>query len=303
MSIAILFPGQGAQNVGMGSGLLERSSIARELFLEASEILGFDITELCTKGPEDKIHKTEFSQPALFVHSYAAFKQLEVEQPDLIEAVSCFAGLSLGEYTAVAAAGGLKFADGVRLVRLRGQAMQAAADATPSAMTSVLGMEEEKLRDVCKRVSSEDSYVRLANLLCPGNIAISGHTSAIESAEAECAAAGAMKTIRLQVAGAFHTEIMRPAVEPLETALRDTEFLKTTKPVYSNVDAAPHAAADEIRNLLAKQVVSPVLWEASLRALTGRPGVEKCMEVGTGRVLAGTLKRVSRKFPCENYGD
>ncbi|MFN3191664.1 MAG: ACP S-malonyltransferase [Aureliella sp.] len=303
MSVALLFPGQGAQNVGMGGPLLERSEIARQLFAQASDILSFDISDLCQNGPEDQIHKTEFSQPALFVHSFAALKQLEAEQPDLLGETSCVAGLSLGEYTAVAAAGGISFEDGVRLVRIRGQAMQAAADATPSGMASILGLDLERLEELCAGVSSDLSYARPANLLCPGNIAISGHLEAIEAAEKACTEAGAMRTIRLQVAGAFHTEIMRPAVAALEEALENATFSRTTIPVLSNVDAACHQEPDEIKGLLAKQVVSPVLWEKSLRQITDSGLAKRCIEVGTGRVLAGTLKRVARKFPCENYGD
>lgn len=303
MSVALLFPGQGAQNVGMGGPLLERSEIARELFAQASEILSFDIAALCQNGPEEQIHKTEFSQPALFVHSYAALKQLEAEQPDLLGQTNCVAGLSLGEYTAVAASGGIRFEDGVRLVQIRGQAMQAAADATPSGMASVLGLDLEKLGEVCESISSESSYARPANLLCPGNIAISGHLDAIDAAEQACSEAGAMRTIRLQVAGAFHTEIMRPAVAALEEALGNTTFSKTSIPVLSNVDAACHQDPEDIKALLARQVVSPVLWEKSLRQITDSGLAQRCIEIGTGRVLAGTLKRVARKFPCENYGD
>ncbi len=302
MKRALLFPGQGAQNVGMGAALAERSSHARELFSEASSILGYDLLELCTKGPVEQLNRTEFSQPALFVHSFAALQQLQLEQPQLWNEVVCLAGLSLGEYTAVAAAGGISFSDGVRLVQTRGAAMQKAADQVESGMSSILGLAPERLEEICQACSTDEQYVRLANLLCPGNVAISGHLSAVQAAEEKCCEEGAMRAIRLQVAGAFHTEIMRPAVAALEEALAAVDLNPLRLPVYSNVDAKPHTAADEFRELLARQVVSPVLWEQSLRNVLDA-GVEACTEVGTGKVLAGTLKRIQRKLPCENFGD
>jgi len=286
----------------MGAALAKRSSIASDLFAEAGEILGFDLLELCTNGSAERLNRTEFSQPALFVHSFAALKQLESEQATLWDSVHSVAGLSLGEYTAVAAAGGITFADGVRLVSTRGKAMQAAADAVESGMSSILGIDAEKLQAVCEEASSDDCYVRVANLLCPGNIAISGHIPALERAEVLSTEAGAIRAIRLQVAGAFHTEIMRSAVETLENALADVPFQRTSIPVVSNVDASPHLEPDEIRDLLAKQVVTPVLWESSLNSMI-KSGTEKFIEVGPGRVLAGTLKRINRKMPCENFGD
>lgn len=302
MKVSLLFPGQGAQSVGMGVELVNRSEIARGLYVKANDILGFDLLQLCCDGPADQLNRTEFAQPALFVHSYAALKQLESEQPDLWDSVTSVAGLSLGEYTAVAAAGGLSFEDGLKLVSIRGQAMQAAADVVESGMSSVLGLEVDALSKLCEQASSEQAFVRVANLLCPGNTAISGHISALEKAEALCTEAGAMKTVRLQVAGAFHTPIMQSAVETLTAAFSDVRFNTTRVGVFSNVDGAPHTTADEIRALLAKQVVEPVLWEASLRAILDS-GVEKFLEIGTGRVLAGTLKRINRKIPCENFGN
>ena len=286
----------------MAVTLTERSEIARELFDKAADVLGYDLLGLCKAGPADQLNKTEFCQPALFVHSYASLKQLEADRPDLWNPVFGVAGLSLGEYTAVAAAGGLSFEDGVKLVSIRGKAMQSAADATDSGMASVLGLDEEKLQEVCNSASTDSEFVKVANLLCPGNIAISGHAAAVERAENLSTEAGAMKSVRLAVAGAFHTEIMRPAVSTLAEALAEVEFGATKVPVYSNVDAKPHSEPEEFRQLLSKQVVAPVLWEASLRALLDQ-GAEQFVEIGTGRVLAGTLKRVNRKIKCESIGD
>ena len=297
-----MFPGQGAQVVGMGAALTTRSPVAAELFAEASQILGFDLRKLCADGPLEQLSRTEFSQPALFVHSYAALKQLEIERPELWSDVVGVAGLSLGEYTAVASAGGISFADGVRLVQQRGLAMQSAADAVPSSMSSVLGLDQAKLEEICKSVSSNDSFVHVANLLCPGNIAISGHTGAVEAAEAASVAAGAMKAVRLQVAGAFHTAIMQPAVAKLQAALALVQFLPMRVPVYSNVDGLPHTDSHEISGLLCRQVVSPVQWESTLKNFISA-GVDQFFEIGAGRVLAGTLKRVDRKAKCENFGE
>lgn len=303
MGTALLFPGQGAQTVGMGQGLTQRSADAKNLFAEASDILGFDLLKLCHEGPAEELNRTEYSQPALFVHSYAALKELETLRPELWSSVTAVAGLSLGEYTAVAAAGGITFADGVRLVQARGRAMQAAADATPSGMSSVLGLTTEQLDEACQKATQgPTSFVQLANLLCPGNIAISGHLDALARAEELSTAAGAIKAIRLPVAGAFHTAIMESAVEQLIEALSKVTFQKTRVPVYSNVDAQPHSAAADFVALLPQQVVSPVLWEKSLVELIAS-GIEQFIEIGAGRVLAGTLKRVNRKVACENIGD
>lgn len=286
----------------MGQGLLAKSSRTQELFDQAREILGFDLLQLCLSGPADQLNRTEYSQPALYVHSLAALYQLEAERPDLWNDVGAVAGLSLGEYTAIAAAGGLSFEDGLRLVHTRGLAMQAAADQVSSGMSSVIGFDVDKLRQVCIECTQGSEFVEVANLLCPGNIAISGHIPAIERAEKAVVAAGAMKAIRLAVAGGFHTALMQPAVGRLTEALTRAEFKTPRVPVVSNVDAAAHTQPDELRALLARQIISPVLWEASLRQLMAA-GQTAFIEIGAGKVLAGTLKRIDRKAACESFGD
>jgi [acyl-carrier-protein] S-malonyltransferase len=301
-SIALLFPGQGAQTVGMGQGLLAKSTLTQRLFDEAREVLGFDLLQLCLSGPAEQLNRTEYSQPALYVHSLAAFGHLLEQRPQLWDEVKAVAGLSLGEYTAIAAAGGLSFADGLRLVHTRGLAMQAAADQVASGMASVIGLELDQLKHVCTAASTGTEFVEVANLLCPGNIAISGHVAAIERAEKAAVEAGAMKAIRLAVAGAFHTALMQPALGRLNEALTRAEFHTTRVPVFSNVDAQPHSEPDEIRGLLGRQIISPVLWEATLRNLLAA-GHDAFIEVGAGKVLAGTLKRIDRKAACESFGD
>ncbi len=301
-SAGILFPGQGAQSIGMGRWLCETYPVARRLFDTASEVLGYDLADVCWTGPAEKLNATEFSQPALFVVGMAAATVLAEEQPALIETIQAAAGLSLGEYTAVCFAGGLEFPDAVRLVQRRGQAMQAAADAVDSGMASVLGLDLDAVEKLCVENREDGEVLQPANLLCPGNIAVSGHNSAIDRMQPAALEAGAMKVIKLAVAGAFHTSLMAPAVAALSEALTEMPINDTRIPVYSNVDAAPHQSADEIRDLLSKQVVSPVLWESSIRKILA-DGIEGLMEAGTGRVLRGTVKRIARKTPMDGFGD
>lgn len=286
----------------MGKNLYDSHPTAKRRFEEASEILGYDLAELCFHGSEEKLNATEFSQPALFVVGMAAADVLRETQPERLSAAKAAAGLSLGEYTAVCFAGGLSFADGVRLVQRRGQAMQAAADSADSGMASVLGLDLEQIEQLCEQCREGDEVLQPANLLCPGNIAVSGHQSAISRLVPAATEAGAVKVIPLSVAGAFHTSIMQPAVEKLKAALEEMPITDTALPVYSNVDAAPHQSADEIRDLLSRQVVGTVRWEDSVRAMLD-DGIEGFEELGTGRVLRGTIKRISRKIPTDGFGD
>lgn len=286
----------------MGQSLHAQHAMVRERFTEASDLLGYDLAKICFEGPAEKLNATEFSQPALFVTSIAASEVLRAERPEWAERVGATAGLSLGEYTAVCFAGGLPFADALRLVQRRGRAMQAAADQVDSGMCSVLGLSPEQVNEICRDVRRDDEVLMPANLLCPGNVAVSGHRTALERLEPVALERGAMKVVPLAVAGAFHTPLMQPAVESLRQALLESSPVDTYLPVYSNVDGEPHQVAGLIRDLLARQVVNPVLWEKSLRQMI-RDGVEGFVEVGTGRVLRGTLKRIDRKIPAEGFGD
>ncbi|MBI2804337.1 MAG: ACP S-malonyltransferase [Planctomycetes bacterium] len=295
--IAILFPGQGAQYVGMAQQLCESLPVARKLFDEAAGILGYDLLEICTKGPREKLDSTATSQPAIYVASLAALESLRSQSPDIQKDCIATAGLSLGEYTALAFAGVFSFADGLRLVKTRGEAMQAASDATPSGMVSVLLLTIDKVEELCARARTVGT-MQIANLLCPGNTVVSGTKAACDEIEKLAAEAGA-KTIRLAVAGAFHTDIMKPADETLAAALEQTDLQPAKIPVWSNVDARPHTAPEEIRALLVRQVLQPVQWETTLRGLLAA-GVEKFYELGPQRVLAGLLKRVDRKMECVN---
>lgn len=294
---AFLFPGQGAQSVGMGRQLAESNPAARRLYEEAGQVLGYDLADLCANGPVERLNATVISQPAIFVTSLAALEELRRTEPDILNQCTAAAGLSLGEYTALTFAGALSFADGLRLVQQRGAAMQAAADATPSGMVSILGMETERVEALCAEARSA-GRLEIANLLCPGNIVVSGDKAACEAVERLAEAAGG-RTVRLAVAGAFHTEIMKPADEALAAALAGVPLQAPRVPVWSNVDARPHTDPAEIRRLLVQQVLRPVLWEQTMRNLLAQ-GVDRFYEIGPGRVLAGLLKRVQRKVDCRN---
>ena len=296
-STAFLFPGQGAQTVGMCRDLYNDLPAARSLFDRAEVELGFDLAEICFNGPEEKLNATDISQPALYVCSMAAVESLKASEPDVVESVQYAAGLSLGEYSAIAFAGGISFEDGLKLVRKRGQAMQAASDATPSGMVSILGLDSDQVQLICDAAREEGEIMQMANFLCPGNIAVSGHKASCDVVLDISEEMGAMKSVPLTVAGAFHTEIMRSAVDQLKEALEQVEIQPLRIPVYTNVDAKPHTDPEEIRALLLEQVCSPVLWQASMQAMLDE-GVEQFYEVGPGRVLRSLLKRLARKTPC-----
>jgi [acyl-carrier-protein] S-malonyltransferase len=299
--IAFLFPGQGAQTIGMGRQAAESLPSARRLYDRANEILGYDLARLCFEGPAEELDSTVCSQPALFVTSLVAIELLRQSSPEVVLSCEATAGLSLGEYTALVFAGAMEFDDGLRLVAVRGEAMQAAADATPSGMVSILGLERAQVEALCES-ARQGEVLQIANLLCPGNIVISGANSACERAAEMAPAAGAMKAVPLAVAGAFHTPLMGSAVDRLKAALADTLIRRPAIPVISNVDAQAHDDPDVIRELLLKQVVSPVRWEDSMRNLLGL-GYDQFYEVGPGRVLRGLLKRIERRVSCQGVFD
>ncbi len=294
---AILFPGQGAQTVGMGKAVLESSPAARALFDEAKSILGYDLADVCLNGPAERLNSTVVSQPAIFVGGLAALEVLKASDLAAIDSCIATAGLSLGEYTALVFAGAMSFRDGLKLVQKRGEAMQAAADDTPSGMVSILMLDPPLIEEIVAAARSE-GLIQIANLLCPGNTVVSGTKAACAAAQKLAEEKGA-RTVVLPVAGAFHTPLMKPADEQLAKALESAELKAPRVPVWSNVDAKPHTDPAEIRGLLVRQVLQPVLWEETMRQLLAA-GVEQFHEVGPGRVLAGLLKRVNRKIYCRN---
>ena len=296
---AFLFPGQGAQSVGMGSEAATATDAGRQLFATAAEVLGYDLAQLCAEGPAEKLDRTDYSQPALFVCSLAAVEQLRTERPELVDGCDITAGLSLGEYTALVFAGAMSFEDGLRVVQKRGQAMQAAAEATESGMVAAIMLDPEKVEAV-REAAREAGSIEIANYLCPGNTVLSGDAAAIARATELIEEHGG-RAAPLTVAGAFHTDLMKPADDELAAALADVAIQTPRIPVLSNVDAQPHTDADSIRRTLVRQVLSPVRWEDSIRAMMAG-GVEQFTEVGPGSVLRGLMKRIDRKAKFESVG-
>lgn len=283
----------------MGQTLAEALPSARALFDSASDILGYDLAEICFSGPVDRLNSTVVSQPAIYVTSLAALESLKASSREKVEQCEGAAGLSLGEYTALVFAGVMSFEDGLRLVQQRGEAMQMASDATPSGMVSVLGLEPDVVERLCEEHRGDGEVLRIANYLCPGNLAVSGSRAACERLTEAAEAAGAMKVVPLAVAGAFHSSLMQPAVERLSSALANVSFAAPRIPVILNVTGRPSEDPESIRQTLIRQVVEPVQWEESMRWMLAE-GYGQFFEVGPGRVLRGLLRRMDRKLPCES---
>lgn len=297
--IAFYFPGQGAQAVGMAGALAATLPAAQALFDRAAAHLGYDLLEVCVNGPAERLNATAVSQPAIFCASLAALEHLKATDPAAVGACTGAAGLSLGEYTALAFAGALSFDDGLAVVAERGRAMQAAAEATPGGMVSIVGLDVAEVEAlVAEARAAAGGTLEVANLLCPGNTVVSGSAAGID-ALVVLAETRDLRAVRLAVAGAFHTDLMKPADAALAAILRSVRVESPRVPVWSNVGAAAHADPDEIRDSLVRQVVCPVLWEATMRGMMAA-GFDKFYEIGPGRVLAGLLKRVHRKADVTN---
>jgi [acyl-carrier-protein] S-malonyltransferase len=295
---AILFPGQGAQHVGMGREFFESSKAARSIFERADAALGIALSKLCFEGPAAELERTDVCQPAILVCSTAIVAALE-ERGALRRSDFAFAaGLSLGEYTALCFAGAIGFEDAVRLVRARGQGMQRASEDPPSGMVALLGASEEQARAVCAKHAQGEVLVA-ANFLGPGNVAISGTKTALARVAENAKADGIRRAIPLGVAGAFHSPLMKPGVATLEAAFAKVKLAAPAIPVVSNVTAQPHGAPDSIRATLLAQVTSPVLWEKSTRELLAR-GVTDFLEPGPGAVLTGLVRKVDANARCVN---
>ena len=298
---AVFFPGQGSQSVGMVGQWCDANPAAAELFTRASAILGYDLAAICKNGPVDHLNTTAISQPAILVTSLAMLEVLKSRADNPLGSVSMAAGLSLGEYTALVFAGSIDFDDAVRLVDVRGRAMQECAEVRPGTMLAVLGLDRESIQTLCDQVRGGD-VLALANVLCPGNCVVSGSAEACQRLAEAAEAAGAMKCVRLEVAGAFHTPMMEPAVAHLRDAIAAVTIRSPRIPVVSNVDARPHSDPADIRRLLARQVVGVVEWQASVEYLLS-VGVGSIWEVGPGRVLRGLMKRIDRSVVCSGVLD
>ena len=292
---ALLFAGQGAQVVGMGKDLAENSPAAKAWFDRANAALGYDLTAICLSGPEPELTKTEHAQPGIFLVSWVAFELLKERVPSLV--FEATAGLSLGEFTALTAAGAVSFEDGLKVVRQRGRFMQEACAATQGGMAAIIGLNEAVTREVCA-----ETGVVLANLNCPGQLVISGPTEKLGPACALAKAKGAMRALPLPVAGAYHSPLMASAQPKLEAELARVTWRDPVVPVISNVTAQPHGGPGAIRGRLVEQVTSSVRWEESMRYLIGQ-GFTRFIELGPGRALSGFLKRIDKTAQVLNVED
>jgi [acyl-carrier-protein] S-malonyltransferase len=282
---AYIFPGQGAQFTGMGLDLYNNSQMAHELFEKANEILGFRITDIMFEGTADQLKQTNVTQPAIFLHSVILAKVLGNSfQPEMV------AGHSLGELSALVAAGVLSFEDGLQLVSKRAKAMQKACEIMPSTMAAVLGLEDQVVEEVCDVV---DGVVVAANYNCPGQLVISGEVSAIETACELLKEKGARRALVLPVGGAFHSPMMEPAREELAAAIKETQFNEPACPVYQNVPASAVTSATEIKENLMKQLTAPVKWTQSIQSMIADGGTQ-FIEVGPGKVLQGLMRKIDR---------
>lgn len=298
----ILFPGQGAQRVGMMADVAAGSPAGKAIFDTANAVLGFDLASICFGGPEERLNATDVAQPALFAASVAMWKALEAAGLTEQYKPDGAAGLSLGEYTALWLAGCFSFEDGLRIVRARGELMQAAAVASPSGMVSIMGLDEPAVVELCGKARHGAEVLSPANFNCPGQIVVSGSAAACERVVPLTEAAGG-KAIPLKVAGAFHSELMRPAAEKLAVVLAGVKIQAPTMPVLSNVTGTYHECNPErIRQLLVEQVTQSVRWEQDIRQLLAdRYG--RFVEVGPGRVLTGLLRKIERKAEAVNISD
>jgi [acyl-carrier-protein] S-malonyltransferase len=298
MKTAFLFPGQGAQTVGMGRDIAEAFSPAKAFYKKANEIVGYDLQDICFNGPQDKLDSTTISQPAIFVTSAALLEVFKNCSGGSNVQADVTAGLSLGEYTALYAAGAISFEDGLRLVQKRGIAMQAAASATQGSMVSILGLDTEKVRQLCTKAADGELLV-CANFNCPGQVVLSGARSACERAERLAAEFGALKAVMLRVAGAFHSNMMGPAADTLRQALAQTNISSPSVKVVANISANYYESAQEIREGLTKQLVQSILWQNCMEKLLA-DGVDTFYEIGPGRVLTGLMRKINRKANIVN---
>jgi len=281
----------------MGRALYDGSAVARAVFDEADEALGFALSRLCFEGPEDALQSTANTQPAILTHSVAALADLRARSPERLDGAAFAAGHSLGEYSACVASGALRFADAVRLVRRRGELMQEAVPAGVGAMAAIIGLAAEDVEAACREAAG-DGVVSAANYNSPEQTVIAGHAAAVDRASAACLARGAKRALRLPVSAPFHSALMRPARERMEELLRKTDFADSEVPVVTNVDAEPASSGDVLRDSLVRQIDSPVRWVESVRRIAAL-GVDRALEIGPGNVLAGLVRRIEKTIRVE----
>ena len=299
MTLALLFPGQGSQSVGMGKALCEASAAARRVFEEADEVLGFPLSRICFEGPEEELRRTAVTQPAILTHSVAAWSDLRDRFPERLEGAAFAAGHSLGEYSADVAAGALPFARAVALVHARGRFMQEAVPEGVGAMAAIVGLAAEGVEEAC-RDAARGEIVSPANFNSPEQTVIAGHAAAVARASEACLARGAKRAIPLQVSAPFHCALMSPARERMAPLLEDAPFSDASIPVVTNVDAEPEASGAGLRAALVRQIDSPVRWVETVQRLA-REGVDRALEIGPGNVLAGLVRRIDKSIKVEGH--
>ncbi|MSO71591.1 MAG: [acyl-carrier-protein] S-malonyltransferase [Alphaproteobacteria bacterium] len=300
MAIGFVFPGQGSQAVGMGRALHDRYAAAKAVFAEVDDALSAPLSRLIFEGPEAELTRTENAQPALMAVSLAVVRALEAKGVLLAKTARCFAGHSLGEYSALAAAGAFTIAETARLLRARGRAMQAAVPEGVGAMAALLGIELAQAEDVALRAAGAEVCV-VANDNAPGQVVVSGHKSAVERAVALAAEAGARRSVFLPVSAPFHCPLMRPAAEAMAAAFGSTPPRRPARPLIANVTASPVEEPESIRRLLVEQVTARVRWRESVAAMRAL-GVDRLIELGAGKVLSGLGRRIDKEIVCEAVG-
>lgn len=294
--IAFVFPGQGSQTVGMCKAFYDEYAVVRDIFAEADEALGFSITKMCFEGPESDLRLTFNTQPAILTASVACAAVLKEHGASAVVA----AGHSLGEYSALVYAGAMKFADAVRTVRARGTYMQEAVPVGEGSMAAVLGLDSDKIVEICQKVQAETgAAVQAVNFNCPGQVVIAGAVAPVNKAVEELKAAGARRAVLLPVSAPFHSTLMQPAADRLADVLNAIEIQDAALPVVANVTAQPVTSGATIKELLVKQAASPVLWETSVRNMVA-DGVDTFVEVGPGKVLTGFTKKIAKGLPALN---
>ena len=291
MKKAFVFPGQGAQFVGMGKSLYDGSESARSMFQRANAVLGFDIVDLMFHGTDEDLKQTKVTQPAVFLHSVVLASLFPSFSPDMV------AGHSLGEFSALVASGALGFEDGLSLVSKRALAMQKACEKAPSTMAAIIGLDDAAVERVCGEIAG---VVVPANYNCPGQLVISGEIAAVNAACEALKSAGAKRALPLKVGGAFHSPLMEPARQELAEAIEKTKFSQPRCPIYQNVDAKPHVAPDEIKQNLLRQLTAPVRWTQIVQAMVA-DGATSFVELGPGNVLQGLIKKTCKEVEAESH--
>jgi [acyl-carrier-protein] S-malonyltransferase len=295
---AYLFPGQGSQFVGMGKDFYDNIPEARQMYDEASEVLGVDIKTICFNGPEEVLNLTENTQPAILIHSIIALKMLREHDTNCMLA----AGHSLGEYSALVAAGAIRFLDAVRLVQLRGRFMQEAVPVGMGSMAAIIGMPAENIRELCEEASTDSGQVQLANLNSPEQTVIAGHKEPVERVANKAKESGAKKSVILPVSAPFHCSLMKPAEIKLQKELEATNFQDLSFPVITNVDATPNTSGQDAKVSLRRQVCSPVRWVETMKYIVDQ-GIHTVIELGPGKVLSGLMRRFDKNITCHQVND